>query len=121
MKSLRNTKRKEEEAYEQKQVAIWEVIYWTIDKFMFLQVKNKSTATAIWKKVILIHADKDSMYKMNLLMQHQPIQYIENRDMQEHLTKMMEIKEQLAEMKSLVTNESFEFYICTLFSPILNY
>jgi hypothetical protein len=33
----------EEEAYEQKQVAIREVIYWTVDKSTFLQVKNEIT------------------------------------------------------------------------------
>ena len=79
---------KEEEAYEQKQAAIWEVIYQTVDKSMFLQVKNEITAAAVWKKVILIHADKGSMYETNLLMQLQTIWYMENGYMQEHLTNM---------------------------------
>jgi gag-polypeptide of LTR copia-type len=80
---------KEEEAYEQKQAAIQEVIYWTVDKSTFLQVKNETTATAVWKKVTLIHADKGSMYETNFLMQLQTIQYVRNGDMQEHLTKWL--------------------------------
>jgi len=78
-------------------------------------------AAAVWKKVISIHADKGLMYETNLLMQLQMIQYVKNRDMWEHLTKMVEIKEQLAEMNSLVTDESFVSYIHTLLSLILNY
>ena len=78
-------------------------------------------AAAVWKKVISIHADKGLMYETNLLMQLQMIQYVKNRDMWEHLTKMVEIKEQLAEMNSLVTDEFFVSYIHTLLSLILNY
>jgi gag-polypeptide of LTR copia-type len=63
----------EEEAYEQKQAAVREVIYRTVDKSTFLQVKNEITAAAIWKKVTSIHADKGSMYETNLLMQLQTI------------------------------------------------
>jgi len=60
---------------------------------MFLQVKNETTATAVWKTVTSIHADKGSMYEMNLLTQLQTLRLTENRDMREHLTKVNEIKE----------------------------
>jgi len=90
-------KHEEEKAYKQKQAAVQEVIYWMANKSTFLQVKNEITATAIWKKVTLIHADKGLMYEINFLMQLQMIQYVENRDMWEHLTKMAEIWKWLAE------------------------
>jgi gag-polypeptide of LTR copia-type len=104
---------KEEEAYEQKQAAVQEVIYQTVDKSTFLQVKNETTAAAVWKKVTLIHADKGLMSETNLLMQLQTIQYVENGDMWEHLMKMTEIKEQLTKMNFPVTDESFVSYIHT--------
>ena len=83
----------EEDKYEQYQAAAREVIYRTVDKSTFLQVKNETTAATVWKKVTSIHADKGSMYKMNLLTQLQTLRLTENRDMREHLTKVNEIKE----------------------------
>ena len=63
----------EEESYDQKQVAVQEVVYRTVDKSMFLQIKNEATAAAVWKKVIAIHTDKGMMSETNLLMQLQTI------------------------------------------------
>jgi hypothetical protein len=56
------------------------------------------------------------MYETNLLTQLQTIRYVENRDMWEHLMKMTEIKEHLAEMNHPVSNESFVSYIRTSLS-----
>ena len=111
----------EEETYEQKQAAVREVIYRTIDKSTFLQVKNESTAADVWKKVISIHGDKGSLYEMNLLTQLQTLRLTENGDMREHLTKMSEIKERLAEMNCPVTDELFVSYIRTSLSLVPNY
>jgi hypothetical protein len=47
--------KEDEDAYKQKQVAIQEVIYQTVNKSTFLQIKNKTDAAAVWKKVISIH------------------------------------------------------------------
>jgi predicted GIY-YIG superfamily endonuclease len=63
----------EEDKYEQQQAAVRKVIYRTVDKSTFLQVKKETTAAAIWKKVISIHADKGSMYETNLLTQLQTL------------------------------------------------
>ena len=57
----------EEDKHEQQQATVRKVIYQTVNKSTFLQVKNETTAAAIWKKVISIHADKGSMYETNLL------------------------------------------------------
>jgi len=63
----------EEDKYEQQQAAVCEVIYQTVDKSTFLPVKNETTAAAIWKKVISIHADKGLLYETNLLTQLQTL------------------------------------------------
>jgi hypothetical protein len=38
-----------QDTYDQQQAAVCKVIYRTIDKTTFLQVKNKPTAAAMWK------------------------------------------------------------------------
>ncbi|KAF8236640.1 hypothetical protein L208DRAFT_1179416, partial [Tricholoma matsutake] len=43
-----------QDAYDQMQ-AVHEVIYQTVDKTTFIQVKNKVDAAAMWKKVVSIH------------------------------------------------------------------
>ncbi|KAF8221957.1 hypothetical protein L208DRAFT_1222090, partial [Tricholoma matsutake] len=45
----------EQDNYEQKQASVCEVIYRTINNSTFLQVKNETDATAVWKKVVSIH------------------------------------------------------------------
>ena len=83
----------EEDKYEQQQATVRKVIYQTIDKSTFLQVKNETTTATVWKKVISIYTDKGSMYETNLLTQFQTLRLTDNGDMWEHLTKMCEIKE----------------------------
>jgi hypothetical protein len=46
----------EQDSYDQKQAAVQEIIYWTIDMTSFLQVKNNKTTADVWKKLISIHA-----------------------------------------------------------------
>ena len=58
----------EQDSYDQKQAAVQEIIYWTIDMSSFLQVKNEKTATDVWKKLILIHAEKGGMYEPDLVL-----------------------------------------------------
>ncbi|KAF8805315.1 hypothetical protein BYT27DRAFT_7104775, partial [Phlegmacium glaucopus] len=61
------------DTYDQMQAAVREVIYRTIDKTTFLQVKNEIDAASMWRKVVSIHADKGSLYETNLLTQLQNI------------------------------------------------
>ena len=65
--------KEEEEAYEYKQATVHEIIYQTVDKSTFLQVKNETSVANVWKKVISIHADKGSLYETNLLTQLQTL------------------------------------------------
>jgi uncharacterized protein YutE (UPF0331/DUF86 family) len=102
---------KEQDEYEQKQASVREVIYRTINKSMFIQVKNEMDAAAILKKVILIHVDKGSMFETNLLTQLQNSHYVEGDAMQEHLAKMVEIKERLVKMGCSLSDKLFVSYI----------
>jgi len=71
----------EQDEYEQKQASVWEVIYRTINNLKFIQIKNEKDAAAVWKKVVLIHANKGNMYKKNLLTQLQNSHYVEGESM----------------------------------------
>ena len=110
---------KHEEAqdlYEQNQATVRELIYRTVDKSTFLQVKGKKTADLVWKKLISIHADKGGMYETDLLAKLQSTHYTEGESMRDHLTAMTELKERLAEMNVAVSDESFVTYIQTSLS-----
>ena len=50
-----------------------EVIYGTVDRSTFIQIKGEPTAGAVWKKLQSIHADKGSTFEMDLLTQLQTI------------------------------------------------
>ena len=102
------------DTYDQSQAAVREVIYRTIDKTTFLQVKNEVDAAAMWRKVASIHADRGSLYETNLLTQLQNIRYVEKESM--HIAKMTELRERLAEMNAPVSEESFVSYIRTSLS-----
>jgi gag-polypeptide of LTR copia-type len=85
--------KKEQDKYKQKQASVYEVFYRTVDKSMFIQVKNETDAAAVWKKIVLIHADKGSMFETNLLTQLQNSRYSEGDSMREHFARMVEMKE----------------------------
>jgi gag-polypeptide of LTR copia-type len=108
-----------QDSYNQMQAAVCEVIYRTVDNTMFLQVKNEVNAAAMWKKVISIHADKGSLYETNLLTKLQNTRYAEGESMRDHIAKMTELREQLAKMNTLVSDESFVSYLHTLLSLAL--
>jgi hypothetical protein len=104
------------DAYDQMQAAVREVIYRTVDKTTFLQIKNEVDAAAVWKKVSSIHADRGSLYEANLLVQLQNTRYIEKESMREHIAKMNELRERLAEMNAPISDESFVSYLRTSLS-----
>ena len=102
--------------YNQMQAAVWEIIYCTVDKTTFLQIKNEADAASVWKKVASIHAEKGILFEANLLVQLQNMCYDGKESMREHIGKMMEIREGLAEMNTPITNESFILYLWTSLS-----
>jgi gag-polypeptide of LTR copia-type len=106
----------EQDSYDQKQAAVWEIMYQTIDTSSFLQVRNEKTAADVWRKLILIHAEKGGMYETDLLTKLQNMRLAEGDSMHTHLTAMMEIKEHLAEIGSPLSDTSFVSYIHTSLS-----
>ena len=98
------------------QAAVQEIIYHTVDKTTFLQIKNEPDAASVWKKVAAIHVDKGSLYKANLLVQLQNMRYNEKESMRDHVGKMTEIRERLAEMNAAISDESFISYLRTSLS-----
>jgi gag-polypeptide of LTR copia-type len=102
--------------YDQAQAAVREIIYRTVDKTTFLQIKNEVDAASVWKKVASIHADKGSLYEANLLVQLQNARYTEKESMREHVSKMTELRERLAEMNAPISDESFVSYLRTSLS-----
>ena len=107
--------------YDQMQATVREIIYRTVDKTTFLQIKNEPDATSVWKKVVMIHADKGSLYEANLLVQLQNMRYNEKESMREHVGKMTEIRERLAEMNAAISDESFISYLQTSLSLAPSY
>ena len=107
--------------YDQMQAAVQEIIYRTIDKTTFIQVKNEKDAASVWKKVVSIHADKGSLYEANLLVQLQNICYNEKESVREHTGKMTELRERLAKMNTPISDESFISYIRTSLSLALSF
>ena len=102
--------------YDQMQAAVREIIYRTVDKTTFLQIKNEADAASVWKKVASIHADKGTLYEANLLVQLQNARYNEKESMREHIAKMTELRERLAEMNAPISDESFISYLQTSLS-----
>jgi len=86
------------DAYEQKEATLREIIYRTVDRSTFIQIKGETTAANVWKKLQLIHADKGSMFETDLLTQPQTTHYTKGDNMHTHLTKMSEIHDRLVEI-----------------------
>ena len=107
----------ETDIYDQKQAAVQEIIYCTVDKTTFLQIKNEANAASVWKKVASIHSDRWSLYEANLLVQLQNACYTEKESMREHIGKMTELRERLAEMNAPISDESFVAHLRTSLSP----
>ena len=110
---------KHEEAtdlYDQMQAAVQEIIYRTVDKTTFLQIKNEMDAVSVWRKVASIHADRGTLYEANLLVQLQNTRYNEKESMREHIAKMTELRERLAKMNAPISDESFVSYLQTSLS-----
>ena len=111
----------EVDTYDQMQAAVREVLYRTVDKTTFLQIKNEPDAASIWKKIASVHADKGSLYEANLLVQLQNTRYNEKESMRDHIGKMTELRERLAKMNAPVSDESFVSYLRTSLSLAPSY
>jgi gag-polypeptide of LTR copia-type len=104
--------------YDQNQATVRDVIYRTIDKSTFLQVKGEKTANLVWQKLASIHTSGSGMREAELLNKLQTMRYVDGTDMREHLTNMVETRERLAEMNVELSETSFVIYIRTSLSLV---
>ena len=71
----------EMDAYETKQAQVREIIYETVSKSVFLEVKNEVTAADVWKKVISIHETKGTISYTDTLTQLSNLHYANDKSM----------------------------------------
>ncbi|KAF5375901.1 hypothetical protein D9615_008263 [Tricholomella constricta] len=105
----------------QKQAQVLEVIYGTIDKSTFLQIKNEPTAADVWKMLVSIYANKGVMFETDLLTRLQTSRMVEGDDMHTHLSNLSTMRECLAETGTAVDDTHYAAYIRTSVSLIPAY
>ena len=109
------------DSWEQKEAQVRKLIYNTMDNATFLQIKGEKTATALWKKLTLIHSNKGAQFEEYLLGKLQTARYTENKDMRTHLATMNTLHERLGKISSPISNVQFNAYICTSLSLAQRY
>jgi len=95
------------DVYQQPEVQVCKIIYGTIDKSNFVCIKGEPTIAAIWKKLMAIHADKESMFQTDLVTKLQTAWFTEGDKMSTHLTNMISIYKCFIKIGSPITDESF--------------
>ncbi|KAG7442016.1 uncharacterized protein BT62DRAFT_922850 [Guyanagaster necrorhizus] len=98
-------------AYEQKEAQVYEMMYKTI--------KNKPSTAAMWKKLTSIFKEKGVLTQQNLLNKLQNQHCPDDGDIQIHLTNISRMREELATIRKSISNDSYATYIQT--SLLINY
>ena len=104
--------KKKIDEFAQKQVSVQEVIYKTVSKSTFLQIKNEANTSLLWKKLISIFEGKGDMVQADMLMKLHNMMCTEDGDVRAHISDMVEIKEELAGIGVPVTDAQFVANIC---------
>jgi hypothetical protein len=103
--------------YEQKEVQVRDVIYETIPKTIFLQVKGQPTAAKVIGKLLSIFEQKGQATIQETLNKLTNLRYTDGSSMHAHVGTMFEIRERLAEMGYEISDEQFATYIRTSLTP----
>jgi hypothetical protein len=93
--------------YAQKQASVREVIYETVSKSTFLQIKNEADASLLWKKLSSIFEGKGDMVQADMLTRLHNMMCAEDGDVRTHISDMVEIREELAGMGAPLTDAQF--------------
>jgi len=104
--------------YEQKEAQVRNVIYKTIPKSVFLQVKGQPTASKVIDKLVAIFEQKGQATIQETLNKLTNLHYTDGLSMNTHVGTMFEIRERLAEMGYEISDEQFATYIRTSLTPI---
>ncbi|KAF9500284.1 hypothetical protein BDN71DRAFT_1463050 [Pleurotus eryngii] len=84
--------------FEQKEAQLREIIYETVNKTTFLQIKNEERASDVWARLVHINENKGTLYQLDTLAKLQAKRLLEGTDVHAHLAEMVEIAEKLAGM-----------------------
>lgn len=97
--------------YGQKQALVRDIVYETISKSTFLEVKDEPTAAKMWKKLVAMHENKGTMIYTDTLAKLSSMRYVDGKSMRAHISSMKELKERLAEMGMPINDDQFSAYI----------
>ncbi len=103
--------------YEQKEAQVRNVIYETIPKSVFLQVKGQPTASKVIDKLVAIFEHKGQATIQETLNKLTNLRYTDRSSMHTHVGTMFKIRECLAKMGYEISDEQFTTYIRTSLTP----
>ena len=96
-----------EDDFLKKEASVREVLYETISQTTFMQVKNEPTSAKCWTALTSIFEDKGELTKLDTLTKLQTMLCLETDDVRKHLSRMSELREELAGMGSPMTDAEF--------------
>ncbi len=102
-----------QDAYDQKEAQVREMMYETISTSTFMQIKNEPTAAAMWKKLTSIFEEKGISTQENLFNKLQNQHCPDDGDIRIHLANMSRMREELAAMGKSISDDSYATYIRT--------
>src|ERR1700678_1865649 len=109
------------DSYDQKEAQVQEIIYETVSKSVFLEIKDKSSAARVWSKLVAIHEAKGTMTYTDTLTKLSSARYADGKNMRAHISTMKELRERLAEMGNPINDDQFSAYIRASLTPDYDY
>jgi Reverse transcriptase (RNA-dependent DNA polymerase)/gag-polypeptide of LTR copia-type/GAG-pre-integrase domain len=105
------------DSYDQKEAQVREIIYETVSKSVFLEIKDESSAAGVWTKLVAIHEAKGTMTYTDTLTKLSSARYTDGKSMRAHISTMKELRERLAEMGNPINDDQFSAYIRASLTP----
>src|SRR5271168_3495880 len=105
------------DSYHQKEAQVQEIIYDTVSKSVFLEIKDESSAAGVWSKLVAIHEAKGTMTYTDTLTKLSSARYTDGKSMRAHISTMKELRERLAEMGNPINDDQFSAYIRASLTP----
>ena len=105
------------DSYDQKEAQVREIIYKTVSKSVFLDIKDESSAARVWSKLVAIHETKGTMTYTDTLTKLSMARYADGKNMRAHISTMKELRERLAEMGNPINDDQFSAYIRASLTP----
>lgn len=99
------------DAWDTKQAQVREIIYATISKTTYIQIKGAATVSDLWTKLASIHEiEKGPLVHTDILAKLQSSRY-NGKNMRTHITNMRELREQLDDIGHPIDDASFAAYV----------